>query len=199
MSTEVPPKTIPSTPQKVSPLAVGFLQQIQLGALDPTTLKTEQRQLVVRFMMHAHSYTLYEMAEILKVNRNTIIRDKKQIRESNEMASLVIDEGQMAIEIIEAAEHAASKLTSQKKYKDAWTVRKECIETLQNMGYIKKVEQKLNIRGQIDILQILNAELQIREGDSPGKGDEDAGADTGVIGSIEAGSTQVEQIPQRTA
>lgn len=192
-STPLPPS------QKVTPLGIAMLAQIQAGSLDPKTLTKDKRQLCVRFLMHEGKYSSYEMATILDVDRSTIMRDRKEIRNENALAQLVIDEADIAIEMIEAAEFAATKLIGQKKYKDAWTVRKECLEKLQSMGYVKKVEEKLNIKGKLDLLSVLNAAREM-DPESPDNGEElllnGHSNGNGHSGTDASGGSRVEQIPE---
>lgn len=163
MDQKTPAINPPDLSKKIRPLAIALLSDIQAGVIDPKELTTEKKTLCVQFMILQQSYTVIEMATLLQVDRSTIYNYKKKLYQENAISQLVIDESTIALELIETAQHSSAKLMSEKKYKDAWTVRKECLEMLQTMGYVKKVEQKLNVKGQIDILSILNADLELRE------------------------------------
>lgn len=148
-------------------------------------------------MIQQQSYTVIEMATLLKVDRGTIYNYKKKLYQEDALSQLIIDESTMALEMIDTAQHASAKLMSQKKYKDAWTVRKECIEMLQSLGYVKRVEQKLNVKGSIDLLAILNVEADLRIKESPdnGEDDDDSSAD-GTSGLGDQGGSRLENAPE---
>jgi hypothetical protein len=164
---------IPQQSQKVRPLAIALLEDIKSGATDPETLSTEKKMLCVHFMIQSQSYTIMEMATFLKVNRATIFRYKKKLYQEDSLTQLIIDESTIALELIDTAQHASAKLMSDKKYKDAWTVRRECVEMLQTLGYVKQVPRKIDVKGALDLVGVLNLEAQMREQESPDNGDDD--------------------------
>lgn len=148
--------TTPPPAQKAIPLAIAILNNIISGSIKAEEISQDHRQLCVRHMMHLGTYTIYEMTTLLKVSRATIIRDRKTIREGNETAQVAINEEQIADELLEAADYAIAKLNKQGKHKDAWTVRKECVEMMQSMGYIKKAAVNLNV----SLVDLLNMEYE---------------------------------------
>lgn len=198
MEQKIPGAKTPEMLKKTLPLAVALLTDIQSGALDPNTLSTEKKTMCVQFMILQQSYTVQEMANLLQVSRVTIYNYKKNLYQENSLAQLVIDEATIALEMIETAQHAAAKLMSQKKYKDAWTVRRECLEMLQTLGYVKKVEQKLNVKGSIDLLHVLGIEADLRNGESPDNGEEENvhSNGNGYSGLKPKGGSRLEEAPE---
>lgn len=183
--------------KKVLPLAVALLNNIQSGEIDPKELSTEKKILCAQFMIQLQSYTVVEMANILQVDRTTIYNYKKKMYQEDALSQLVIDESVIALEMIETAQHVSAKLMSEKKYKDSWTVKRECIDMLQSLGYVKRVEQKLNVRGSIDLLAILNVEYDLREKESPDNGDENDGSNgNGNSGTDHESRSRVEEVPE---
>ena len=173
---------IPKSVLRVSPLGVAMLMKIQSGELDPTTLGREKRLLCVRVLMHQGEMTRFEMSQLLKVDEKTIQRDRKEIRRGGELAALVMDESEIAQDIMDDAEYCAARLRAQKKYKEAFEVKVKCLETLQSMGIVKKVAEKLNVKGQLNLLEVLELDRQFREQGSPGDGEE---TDSGSAGHTE--------------
>lgn len=144
-------------PQKVTPgalFAIAYLEKIQKKEIEASSLNMDQRMMCVEYLMHQGTMTTFEMAQILGVDRKTITRDRKKIREGNEISTLIFDEAHYAMDIIEHAELCVTRLLKEKKYKDAWVVKKECLETLQSMGFVKKVQPDLNIKGQISLKEV---------------------------------------------
>lgn len=155
---------------KWKPFAIEMLSKIQSGHLDPTTLTQSHRRLCLRVMLHQHTFTTQEMADILAVDRTTIWKDKKFLYGQSSMAQLMIDEVEIARDMMEHAEFAASRLDLQKKYKDAWTVRKECIEKLQTLGYVKEVAKKIDLTF-FDVLELVcNQRESENDGETSGNG-----------------------------
>lgn len=155
----------PQTPQKAIPLAYAMLQEIQAQRLDPKSLSDDKRRLCVRALLHQQSYTVYEIAELMGVHRMTITRDKKKIRDEDALGQLVIDESVIAQDMLDAAELHAARLTKAGKHKDAWTVRKECVELLQSLGYVKKVAQGISLKGTVSLLEVLEVDRLTSESD----------------------------------
>jgi hypothetical protein len=195
---EKPPTPAPPTmSKKVTPLAIALLNNIQSGEMDPKELSTEKKILCVQFMIQQQSYTVQEMANLLQVDRTTIYNYKKKMYQEDALAQLVIDESVIALEMIETAQHASAKLMSQKKFKDAWTVRRECIDMLQSLGYVKKVKVELNVKGSIDLLGILNLESSMREKESPDDGEENNGPNgNGHSGVDHSSGSRLEEVPE---
>ncbi len=191
-------QTPPEMSKKVIPLAFALLKNIESGTQDPKELSTEKKMLCVQFMIQQHSYTVFEMATLMQVTRCTIYNYKKKMYQEDALSQLVIDESTIALEMLETAQHASAKLMKQNKFKDAWTVRKECLEMLQSLGYVKRVEQKLNIKGSVDLLGILNLEADIRTKESPDDGDDyDHSANgNGQSGTDDEGGSRLENIPE---
>lgn len=154
--------------QNVMEFGIYLLNEIKSKAIDPKQLTDEKRRLCVYVMMVQQTFTIDDMAAIMNCHRNTISRDKKIIREENGTAgTFVIDENELANELIEQANHAIMKLNSAKKYRDAWIVKKECAEMLQSLGYVKRVEQKFSLRGAISLMEVLDSEQSSNEPEEP--------------------------------
>lgn len=147
-----------STPiSPTAPLAASYLTRIRDGKLDPKLLSDDQRRICVEFMIHDGKFSSYEMGQILGVSIRTITRDRRKIHEGNEISALVIDEAHYAQEMIDYADDYAVKLAKEKKYRDAWEVRRECAAMLQSMGFIKKISPDLNIKGTISLKEVFES------------------------------------------
>ena len=140
--------------RQVSPRAILLLQRIKSGEIDAAQISEEQRRVCVEYFKHAGIYTNYEMADILKVSEKTILRDKKKITEANILEAFMIDEAEVAFETNEKADHYIARLVKNGRYEKAWTIHKERVELLQSMGFLKKVQPDLNIKGQISLKEV---------------------------------------------
>lgn len=167
-----------STGQKVSAMAIAMLSNIQNQTLDPDTLSEDQRIICTRHLLHEGKYTHYEIANVLGVCERTIARYKKKIRRGTEMAALVIDEAEFAQDLIEDAHLCSAKLRKAGKYKDAFEVVTKLLDALQSMGIVKKVAEKLNLKGQLSLLEVLEVDRRSRE--SQDTGDESGSGDSGI-------------------
>ena len=135
-------------------MATWILRQIAEKKIDATILTAHQRRICVRYMLHERKWTQAQIAEILMVHPFTIHRDKKEILEQNSWILDEIDTRAFALELIATAEAASAKLFSKGREKDAWTVQKECVEALQNLGYVKRAP--VEFKGHLSLLEILN-------------------------------------------
>ena len=140
--------------QRTTPIAVRLLQEIQSKSRQASSLTEEQRRICLRYLMSLDKYENREMAEILDIGEATLYRDKRKIKQDVLFDTIMIDEADFARDIIECADNIFIRLTLQKKHRDAWTVKKECAELLQSMGYIKKIQPDLNIKGQISLKEV---------------------------------------------
>ena len=142
------------TSQRTTPLAIRILQRIQAKEILPSSLSEDQRRICVRYLISIDKYENTQIADILDVSEATIYRDKRRIKQDVTFESIMIDEASVAADIIECAEKNYIRLTLEKKFKDAWIVKKECVELLQSMGFIRKVQPDINIKGQISLKEV---------------------------------------------
>jgi transposase len=143
----------PSEEPSFSPIAL--IRDIQRGNLSPSSLSAEARQACVEHLS-AEGYRPSEMAEIFKVTTRTIQRDLEAIRESHSVERSPILVGQTVGDIRRHAELAISKLMrfagdpacphAQRieATRNAWTVRRELVESLQRLGYLPTVAQQMH-------------------------------------------------------
>ena len=145
---------LPKQPgQKLSLMAAQFLAQIQNGNLNPQDLDENKRRLCVAHLLHDGRLTQYEIAAMLGVCTRTVLRDKKYILEQNAVTMLAIDEADIVVQTAREADFAIARLKGDKKYKEAWTVWKECVEKLQEFGYLKKVPQQHVVGSLLEMLE----------------------------------------------
>ena len=135
--------------------ATDILSKIQSKQIDPDQLTTEQRRIVVRFLFHDRKMTKTEMAEVLKVARSTIYEDRKAIDREEVGATFIVDEIEMVKDLVSSAEVAIARLFRKGKEKEAFDVQDKLIDRLQTLGYVKRVAQEHNLRGQISLLEVL--------------------------------------------
>lgn len=159
-----------------APIVIALLQNISNKTLDAKTLTEDQRIQCVRHLMHQGENTVYEMSLIFQVSERTIKRDRKKIREGTELMSLIINEGDLAQDLIEESEVACVRLKKSGRWKEAMEIKFKLIDVLQSMGILKKIAQSLNVRGQLNLLEVLNIEAQMRDQstESPDQGDDHA-------------------------
>lgn len=186
------PNSFQDPGQNVSAIAIATLMQIQNKTLDPTTLTEDRRLICTRHLLHEGKYTYYEIAQILQVSERTIGRYKKKLREGQELACLIIDEGSLAQDLIEDAELCSARLRKAGKWKEAFEVKIKLVESLQTMGIVKEVPKKLNLKGQIDLLDVLELNRQMRE-ESPDNGEENNESNgNGSAGNYTEGGSRLE-------
>lgn len=139
--------------QKKSQSAVFLLQQIQSGAIDPTKMKTRQREICVRHLLLEYKYSHQEIAQIVGSVRETITRMKARILEQDGWMLSKIDERKIAVDMIQKAEMCFTRLVKKEKYKEAWNIEKEKIESLQSLGYLTRTP--IEVEGRLTLLEIL--------------------------------------------
>jgi len=138
--------------------ATKILNDIQNKSLDPETLSTEQRRICVRFMVHDRKFTKIEIAEILHVSRQCIWEDQRALERTQIGAALMVDELETIREYMVTAETAMARLFRKGKEKDAFDIYDKYIERMQSLGYVKRVAQEHNFKGQISLLEVLKFE-----------------------------------------
>ena len=164
---------------QVAVLAIDLLSKIQSKTILASSLTIAQRQACVRHLWQDGTVTDYDMARILEVAERTIRGDKKKLREGHQLSDLVIDEGDIAQDLIHEANVACAKLRKAGKWDKAFDVRDKCIERLQSMGFIKKVAKDINIKGSLSILEVLDLEHELSSAESGSGGFEDTAATGG--------------------
>lgn len=121
-----------------------LLELISEQKISPEQLTPHQRRLITRCMLHDKKWTQTEIAETLQVHRITISRYVAKIREQDSWMLDDIDVRKIAIGMIQDAEFASTRLFRSEKYKEAWTVKKELVELLQNLGYVRSEPAQIN-------------------------------------------------------
>ena len=139
--------------QKPQNSAIHLLKLIQEQKLDPVLLTSHQRRICIRFLLQDKKYTPQEIADILKVHNTTVYRTKEKIQKQNMWMLEEIDERKFALDLIQTAISASSRLFRQNKNKDAWQVEKECVEMLQSLGFIKR--KPIAFEGSITLTEML--------------------------------------------
>jgi len=152
--------------QKPSQSAIFILQQLQSKAINAKKLKPRQRALCVRYLTAEMKYSQQDIAGLIGITRETVSRIQKGNREQDSWMLTETDEREIAVDLIQKADALFTMLVKQGRYKDAWNVLREKIETLQSMGFYSKVP--LKIEGQMTLMEIIknantSAPLQIRE------------------------------------
>ena len=127
-----------------------LIQQIRTKRVDPKTLATEDRRRCVEFL-RVEGMQISEIAQILGRTERTILRDLSQIREENSvsrdpaMVERVVGDMLQQAESSRARlrrisrEPAASAMERLMAEQSVWKVTKECVETLQSVGYIPRM------------------------------------------------------------
>lgn len=141
---------------------VKTLQMIRQGSINPKEIDKPCRQACVSYL-RMEGYSQVEIAEIFQVSRHTIIRDEKDIRKG--FASLVdeIDVRAIAGEHIATATQLASKAIRKENYALAWKIKRDLIHDLQNLGYLPKAAEKVDIQLNTFLDLIKLAEKQTKE------------------------------------
>lgn len=128
---------------------ISLIQQIKAKQIDPQNLSAEDRRRCVEFL-RIEGYQVPEIAQILRRDDRTIRRDLNQIRAENAVSpdpALVervvgdllqqADSSRAHLRRI-AREQGASAMERHLAEHAAWKVTKECVETLQSVGYLPK-------------------------------------------------------------
>ncbi|GAF80741.1 unnamed protein product [marine sediment metagenome] len=134
---------------------VDILKRIRERSLNPKEISTSDRRVCVVYL-RLEGCTQEEIAEILKVHRQTIIRDERANR--REAAKLVdeIDVKSVAGNLIACARHLIAKTLREKNYALAWKIRKELISVLQSLGYLPRSPEQYHVQIDtfVDLVQL---------------------------------------------
>ena len=158
--------------QKPLQIASRILKLISEDKLDAKQLTTHQRRICVRFMLHEGKWTQSEIADILGVHRSQIVRDKCKIRKQDSWMLNEIDERQFATDLMRVAELASARLFRKGLEKYAWQVQRECLESLQSLGYLEK--KPIEVKGHLTLLEVLNFANSNGNSQSGNNGSKDA-------------------------
>lgn len=143
--------------------ATEILKKIQSQEIDPQKITIEQRRACVSFLLHERKWTQTEIAEMLKCHKQTITEDKQWLRKNQSIfnVDLLVDETELIYDYIETAKIASARLFRKGLEKFAFEVEDKLIERLQSLGYIRKVANKVEFRGQVSLLEMLNFEREL--------------------------------------
>lgn len=167
---------------KYNPLHSGafLLRQVAEKRLTADELTKHQKKLCAIYLIHEEKHTQIQIAEILHVHRNTVHDWVKRFKsQAARMFDGEIDQRTVAVELKQLASIAISSLMRDNKYKDAWTVKKELIESLQTLGFIPKEPIRLEGSLRLSLREVI--ELAI----GSGKAADIAADDSGKNGSQE--------------
>jgi transposase-like protein len=126
------------------------IQQIKSKQIDPKQLSAEDRQRCVEFL-RVEGYQVSEIAQILGRHERTIQRDLIQIRNANAVArdprmlervvGDVLQQAESSRALLRriAREPGASAMERLMAERSVWKIARECVETLQSVGYLPKV------------------------------------------------------------
>lgn len=139
---------------------VDILKRIRERSLDPKEISIPDRRVCVAYL-RLEGYTQEEIAEIFKINRQTIIRDEKANRQ--EAARLVdeIDVKSVAGDLIISASHLSAKALREKDYGLAWRIKTELIDKLQSLGYLPRSPEKHHVQVGtfLDLVQLASTQV----------------------------------------
>lgn len=133
--------------------AIFYLERISKKELDPKRLTKHQRRLCVRYLLVEQKHTQSEIASILQVVDSVITNDKRKIMEQNVWLVDNIDERQVAIDLVIAANTATARLFRKGKEKEALEVKVKAIDALQSLGYLKRAP--IEFQGRLTMEEIL--------------------------------------------
>jgi len=139
--------------QKPLQSAVFLLKQLSEKTISPQQLSTHQRRICVRFMLQERKHSSHEMAAILQIHSVTVRRYTQQILEQNSWMLDDIDERKIAVDIIQSADVACARLFRKGREKDAFTIKKDAIELLQSLGYLKR--KPIEVEANLTLLEII--------------------------------------------
>ncbi len=124
---------------------VDTLKKIREESLDPKEISTSDRRVCVT-CLRLEGYTQEDIAGILKVHRQTIIRDERANR--REAAKLVdeIDVKSVAGSLIAWARHLAAKALREKNYALAWKIQRDLVSDLQSLGYLPRSPEQYHVQ-----------------------------------------------------
>ena len=166
-----------------------ILLKIQNKVLNPEELTAEQRRVCVRFLIQDRKMTKLEMAEVLHVSRETIYQDKKALEKNDSGVSLMIDEIEIVNDLVSIAECAVWRLFRKGKEKDAFDVYDKFVDRLQSLGYVKRVAQEFNLKGQISLLEVFGI-VNTTPSESTARSTRlNAGEDESILGLDQNGSS----------
>jgi DNA-binding CsgD family transcriptional regulator len=159
-----------SSPESKELRCLDILQGIKKGTVDPASLISNQRKLLVTLLM-AEGQSTAEIAHILKVSDRTIERDKNAIRKENAlsndpkladiMAGRLSDEAQLCIQRIRKFQRdtncpPAAKIEGERA---CFQIANDLTERLQSMGYLPVATKKL----EADLVHHLEKEISLDE------------------------------------
>jgi hypothetical protein len=133
---------------------LSLLQKIQTGALDPKTIRLEERRQVVSYLT-ADGYSAPDLAQILQVSDRSIERDKRALRQANaivadpqlveQMVGRLISEAELCVQRIRRA--VRDKGTPRSVVVDAehrcFQIVNEMTISLQRLGYLPTAAARL--------------------------------------------------------
>lgn len=131
--------------------AILLLQDIKANRRKPEDLSSEQRRACLLLMANGKQ-TLAEIAHVLHVSRDTIVKDMRKVRArlGREVKGFSLDVvlGQLA--------HCAERFTAQAlKQEDtalAWSIQRDFVRTLKELGILGKQEATDGLRVTIETL-----------------------------------------------
>lgn len=141
-----------------------LIQQIKSKQIDPEHLSAEDRRRCVE-LLRVEGLQVAEIGQVLKRTERTIRRDLEQIRQENAVARDPAMVERVVGDLMQQAESSRAHLcriareqgTSAMERlmaeQSAWKVTKECVETLQSVGYLPKVPTTMvaDIRQHFDV------------------------------------------------
>lgn len=139
---------------------VEILKRIREGVLDPNDLSIQDRRICVAYLRF-EGYTQSEIAEVLNVHRQTILRDEKANR--REAAKLVndINVNSVACGLIAWSGQLRAKAIRQKDYALAWKIQTELVGKLQSLGYLPRSPERhqVQIENFVDLVQLATKQV----------------------------------------
>ncbi len=142
---------------------VDILKRIRGGFLDPKEISTSDRRVCVTYLK-LEGCTQEQIAEILKVHRQTIIRDERANR--REAAKLVdeIDVKSVAGNLIAWARHLAAKALRVKNYALAWKIQRDLVSDLQSLGYLPRSPEQYHVQigTFVDLVQLATKKVDAK-------------------------------------
>ena len=131
-----------------------ILQNIKKGSIDPASLSSAQRKLLVLLLM-AEGQSTAEIAHLLKVSDRTIERDKQAVRKDNAlshdpeyagvMAGRLVDEAQICIQRMRKIQRdlncpPAAKIEAER---NCFQILNSLAERLQSLGFLPTAAKRL--------------------------------------------------------
>ena len=134
----------PARSQKPHTGVIRLLNDVRSGAVRPGELGLHERRACVAYL-RLEGYTQEEVAEVLHVSRQTVVRDEQVNRK--DAARLVDDLGVRVIagDLIRLARHLTAKTLKKKDHALAWRIARELVSDLQGLGYLPKAPEQHNV------------------------------------------------------